>query len=84
MSTAEQRFDLAVKSVETIRSLTKDLSTIGIFDTEEYKAAEVIMRSLNRALYILDPERAEEYVKGIIKEVVGDSPSEKMDAGLYL
>jgi hypothetical protein len=84
MSTADERFDLAVQSVENVRSLTKDLSTIGVFDTEEYKAAEVILRSLNRALFILDPERAEEYVKGIVNEVMGGGQAKQSEAGLYL
>lgn len=84
MSTADERFDLAVKSVENIRSLTKDLSAIGVFDAEEYKAAEVMLKSLNRALFILNPERAEEYVSGVIKEVMKDHPAQAEEGGLYL
>ena len=85
MSTAEERFDLAVQSVENVRSLTKDLNTIGVFDAEEYKAAEVILRSLNKALFILDPVRAEEYVKGVVKEVMRNVPDKATsEAGLYL
>lgn len=85
MSTAEERFDLAVQSVENVRSLTKDLNTIGVFDAEEYKAAEVILRSLNKALYILDPKRADEYVKGVIKEVEKDFSVQQPESnGLYL
>jgi len=67
MTTASERFELAIKAVESVQALTQDLHTIGVYDKEEFDAAGVIVKSLNRALYILDPERADEYVKGVLE-----------------
>jgi hypothetical protein len=87
MSTPEERFDLVVESIEATRALTKNLSTIGIYDAEEYKSFEVILKALNRAMYVLDPVRADEYIKGVLDDYVKEAaprPSEKEEAGLYL
>lgn len=71
MSTAEERFDLALKSVEMVTNLAEDMNKIGIYGEDEFKSAAVLLMSLSRAMNILDPDRAKEYRE----DVLSNNPS---------
>lgn len=87
MSTPDERFELVTKSIESVRDLTKDLSAIGVYDEDEYKAAGLLLKSLNRAMFILDPKRADEYIKDMLSDFANELdgvPQRPEGGGLYL
>ncbi|WMI33486.1 hypothetical protein SEA_PHREDRICK_90 [Streptomyces phage Phredrick] len=72
MSTVEERFELARKSVENIAQVTKDMHAIGVYDEPEYKAAAVLLITLTRAMVVLDPEKTRDYSKQALEEAKTD------------
>jgi len=82
MSTPQERYDLAVESVEAISRITRNMADIGIYGVEELKAAAVIVVALTRAMSVLDPVAADEYIQKALKE--NPQGLEPKSNGMYL
>lgn len=59
--TVEERFNLAKDALDKVVSLAVDMNTVGVWATEEYRAVQILMASLHRAMNILDPDEYRRY-----------------------
>lgn len=77
----DERFDLAENSVEKVMDLMKDMKEIGVYDNEEYKAAAILLLSLSRAMKVLDPKRADAYMRDALDKAMSEAHTQGIDLG---
>lgn len=75
MSTVEERYQKAVAGVESIVAVLTDLRDLGIYGKEELSAGVVLITTLERAMRVLDPEKAEEYAKSEVEKALATAKS---------
>lgn len=75
MSTVEERFDTVVEQVESVIAVLNVLKDMGIYGQTEAAAGIALMTTLERAMRVLDPERAIEYVRSEMEKVAANKPA---------
>ena len=75
MSTVDERFDKIVEQIESVLAVLKVLKDMGIYGRDEMAAGVALMATLERAMRVLDPERAIEYIKTEMEKTLAEKPA---------
>jgi len=80
MSTVEERFNKVTQEIESVVATLTVLRDMGIYGRQEQAAGVILISTLERAMIVLDPEKALEYTrKEIEKSVSEPQPSSPME-----
>jgi hypothetical protein len=84
MTTADERFELARETTDKMVDLAQSFNDIGIYGEDEFKAAATLLVSLNRAMTILDPDKAKAYRESVLTQAGLAGPAPDVAGGQYL
>ena len=75
MSTVDERFDKVVEQIESVLGVLNVLKDLGIYGRDEMTAGVTLMATLERAIRVLDPERAMQYIKSEMEKAMAEKPA---------
>lgn len=79
MSTAEERFDTIVDGIESVTKVLYSLDELGLYGKMEYSAGVALLDTFERAIKVLDPEKAEQYLTDAAKKMFSKKAPNAME-----